>query len=115
MTKSGDSIAPVPKRTLSAARRRLVETMQEINFGRIEGLHVLDGEPVLPPLRVLRDVRFGKANGPHAKRSRDDFALRGEVVELLGFFDRDGTFAIEILEVQHGLPHRMVVETEGGS
>ena len=40
----------VPNRTkqsLSPARRRLVELMQEVNFGRIEGLHVRDGEPIL--------------------------------------------------------------------
>ena len=36
----------VTKAALTPARRRLVETMQEINYGRIERLEVRDWEPV---------------------------------------------------------------------
>lgn len=45
------------KASLTPARRRLLELMQEINFGRIEGLAVRGGEPVLdpPPARGARD------------------------------------------------------------
>ena len=46
------------KGALSPARRRLVELMQEVNFGRIESLCVRDAEPLLEPApRVLRDAR----------------------------------------------------------
>ena len=37
------------KTSLTPARRRLVELMQEVNFGRIERLKVRDWEPVLDP------------------------------------------------------------------
>ena len=63
------------KRSLSPARQRLVELMQEINFGRIEAFDVCGGEPVLEPApRVLRDFLLGKTNAAHQSRARD--ALR---------------------------------------
>ena len=60
-------------------------------------------------------MRFGKASGPHPMRDADDFALRREVVELFEFMDRERTADIALLEVHHGLPHRMVVATEARS
>lgn len=104
------------KSGLSAARRRLIELCQEIQFGRIERLMVRDGEPVwTPPPRVLRDIRLGKGNGPHPMRAADDFALKNEVAELLGFLDRERTFTVELIEVLNGLPNRLVIATESGS
>lgn len=98
------------KRSLSPARRRLVELMQEVNFGRIESLRILDGDPTFdPPPRILRDVLFGKTNAPNAARGRDDFALKEQVIELFDVFDRERSVAVESLVVQNGLPVRMTV------
>ncbi|MBK8482311.1 MAG: hypothetical protein IPL40_14300 [Proteobacteria bacterium] len=98
------------KRALSPARQQLVVLMQEVNFGRIEGLPVIEGEPVLePPPRVLRDFLLGKTNAPHAARSRDDFALKEQVIELFDLFDRERSVTVESLVVQNGLPVRMTV------
>jgi hypothetical protein len=34
--------------------------MQKLNFGRIEGLQIRDGEPVLNPVpRLIRDIKLG--------------------------------------------------------
>lgn len=101
---------PRTKRSLSPARQRLVELMQDVNFGRIEALHVLDGEPVLDPApRVLRDFLFGKTNAPNAARPRDDFVLKEQVLELFDHFDRERSATVESLTVQNGLPVRMTV------
>ena len=98
------------KFALSPARRRLVEIMQEVNFGRIEGLHVHDGEPhFMPAPRVLRDIVFGKVNAPNAARTRDDFALKEQLIELFELFDRERSVTVESLVVQNGLPVRMTV------
>jgi len=79
----------VTKAALSPARRRLVELMQEVNYGRIENLEVCDGEPVFdPPPSVVRLYLFGRNNGPNAARGHDGFALKKKVVELLEVFDR---------------------------
>jgi hypothetical protein len=98
------------KRSLSPARQRLVELMQEVNFGRIEGLRVVDGDPVLEPApRVLRDFLLGKANAPNAARGRDDFALKEPVIELFDLLDRERSVQVESLVVQNGLPVRVTV------
>jgi hypothetical protein len=109
-TSEGMGHATRTKRTLSPARQRLVELMQEVNFGRIEGLRIRDGDPVLePPPRVLRDFLFGKTNAPNVARNRDDFVLKEQVIELFDLFDRERSVTVESLVVQNGLPVRMTV------
>jgi hypothetical protein len=98
------------KAALSPARRRLVELLQQLNFGRVEGLSVLDGDPVFdPPPRVVREVKFGGENGPRPEAAAPDFPLKSQVVELFRHFDEIGDGTIDVLEVKHGLPFRMVV------
>jgi hypothetical protein len=95
---------------LSARRAGLLELMQSINFGRIEGLAVLDGEPVLdPPPRVIREVKFGGENGPRPELDAGNFLLKTQVVELFQHFDHLGDGTIDVLEIKHGLPFRMLV------
>jgi hypothetical protein len=97
------------KATLSFARRRLLEWMQRINFGRIEELTIVGGEPTYtPPPRVVREIKFGGENGPRPELAAADFSLKAQVIELFQAFDliRDGTIAV--LELKHGLPFRMI-------
>jgi len=99
------------KASLSSARRRLLNLMQDLNFGRIERLVVLNGEPVFEPApRVVREVKFGGENGPRPELGAGDFALKAQVVELFERLDRLGDATLECLEVKHGLPFRMHVE-----
>jgi len=104
-------MGPAPtKRSLSPARQRLVELMQEINFGRIEGLTVLDGEPVFDPApRVFREIRFGAENAAHPARDRNNFPLKKEHIELFDQLDRERSATVEQLIVNNGLPRRMTV------
>jgi hypothetical protein len=112
MTTSPSPVPPT-KRALSPARQRLVEIMQEVNFGRIEGLRVRDAEPLLEPVpRVLRDIVFGKVNSPNPARGREDFALKEQLIELFDLFDRERSVTVESLVVQNGLPVRMTVANE---
>lgn len=98
------------KQTLSPARQQLVELMQEVNFGRIEVLRVVEGEPVMDPApRVLRDFLLGKSNASHGARNRDDFVLKEAVIELFDLLDREGSVTVESLVVNNGLPVRMTV------
>ena len=101
----------VTKSSLSEPRQRLVELMQEVNFGRIENLVICDGQPVLSPLpRIIREVKFGGDNGPRPEVLSKDFPLKVQVDELLRYLDdlRDGE--ISVLEIKYGLPFRMAVE-----
>jgi hypothetical protein len=98
------------KSSLSGPRRWLVERMQRLNFGRIEGLQVCRGEPVLDPApRIIREHKFGGENGPRPELAAPDFALKAEVIELCREFDRLQDATVAVLEVKHGLPFRMVI------
>ena len=98
------------KATLTPARRRLVEMMQEINYGRIDRFEVRAGEPVLDPSpQVVRQIVFGKKNGPNACRNQEEFALKKTVLELFEIFDRERSLSIQELVVSDGLPVRMSV------
>lgn len=102
--------------TLSPARRRLVELMRHMQFGRIEGLLVQGGEPVFqPPPRVIRAVKLCVAEEEqeqdlHRKMQPANGALKSQVRRLLRQFDALGNGRVECLEVQNGLPFRLAVE-----
>ncbi len=98
------------KGQLSAERRGLVEAMQRIRFGRIENLIIKGGEPQLdPPPRIVRERRFGAEAGRQPSPPRGDFTLKAEVVELFAEFSKLGNGTIELLDVRHGLPFRVVI------
>lgn len=99
------------KSGLTPSRRRLLAEMQRLNFGRIEDLHVLNGEPQFnPPPRVFRDVRPGRDNGPRPETTKADFDLKVEVLDLFVHLEAVGDGVIERIEIQHGLPFRMTFE-----
>jgi hypothetical protein len=96
------------KSGLSAARRRLVELFQRINFGRVKNLTVRNGEPTFdPPPRVVTEVKFAAENGPRSERCAGDFALKAQVIELFAAFDSLGDGVIDVIEVKNGLPFKM--------
>ena len=99
------------KASLSGARKRLLETMQRLNFGRIENLAVRAGEPAFDPApKIVRDIKIGGENGPRPELDRDDFALKTQVAELFDHLTQLGDGSIAMIEVKHGLPFRLVVE-----
>jgi hypothetical protein len=101
----------ITKSSLSEPRRRLVEMMQGLNFGRIERLAVRRGEPVFDPApRIIQDIKIGGENGPRPELAHDDFTLRSQVAELFEHLTRLGDGSVEIVEVKHGLPFRLVIE-----
>ena len=98
----------IAKSSLTPPQARLVELMQRLNFGRIEDLHVRNGEPQFtPPPRVYRDIKPGRANGPRPEAAKADFELKAEVIDLFVHLEAVGNGVIERIEVQHGLPFRM--------
>lgn len=98
------------KQDLSSCRAWLLELMQDINFGRIEQMLIRNGDPVRDPRPVVvREVKFGGKNGPHPEFGANDFLLKQKVVELFAFFDRLQNGLIDAIEIQDGLPFRMIV------
>lgn len=105
-------VQPPTKSSLSLARQRLIALMQQINFGRIEGLVIRAGEPVLndPAPRIFHEFKLAAENGPRPERAIVDFALRAQLVDLFVHFDRLRDARIEVLIIKHGLPFTMHVE-----
>ena len=98
------------KQELSECRRVLVEMMQAVNFGRLEGLAIRKGEPVFdPPPLVVREVKFCAENGVRPESAREDFSLKAQVLELFAQMEALGDGTISSLEVKHGLPFKMTV------
>lgn len=111
-TSSGKVQCPLQlqKYDLPIHRQRLVELMQRINFGRIEGLVVREKQPVLePPPVIIREVKFGGENGPRPEVHAEDFLLKTQVVKLFAALDELCDGIIDGLDVKHGLPFRMLV------
>ncbi len=102
---------PQRKSTLLPAQVELVELMQHLDFGIVEGLVIRDGLPVLDPRpRIVRDVKFGAGNGRRDEAGLTDFALKSNVQELMNTFACLGNATVHRLEIKHGLPFRMQVE-----
>ncbi len=98
------------KASLSPARRRLMELFQRVNFGRLECLKVSNRDPILDPGPVVfREHKFAGENGPRPELAANDFLLKQQVVELFAFFDQLQDGVIDVLEIKHGLPFRMIV------
>lgn len=109
----------ITKSSLSDSQRRLVELMQQINFGRIEDLQVRAGEPFFDPApRVIQKLKIGGENGARPEADSEDFCLKHQVIELLEAISRLHDGEVLTVEVRHGLPFSAEIEhwpgTDGG-
>ena len=102
---------PISKSCLSDPHRRLIETMQRLNFGRIENLPIRDGAPIFGPgARFIQKVKIGGDNGPRPEAAFDDFLLKKQTVELIETLTDLGDGMVLAIEVKHGLPFALEIE-----
>ena len=96
---------------LSPARRRLLRLFQSINFGRVEELEIRNGEPVFSPApRVFVELKLDVNDGPRPESHLERFPLREQVARFLTQIAQLNEGTVEMIEVRHGLPFRMVIE-----
>ena len=96
---------------LSPAKQRLLRLFQTINFGRVEELEIRDGEPEFsPPPRIFVELKLDAADGPRPESRLDRFPLRSQVERFVEQIARLSDGTVEVIEVRHGLPFRMVIE-----
>ena len=98
------------KSSLSAPRKLLLETLQAINYGRIERLLIRAGEPVLDhlELRIVKDVKLGSMDiGARSELEANDFVLKREHIQLFETINLIDDGVIESVDVKGGLPFRL--------
>src|SRR5215472_17371347 len=97
---------PVTKSSLSDPESRLVELLQDVNFGRIEHLQVRAGAPVFNPApHVIQTRKMGGPKGPREEAGLQDFWLKQPVIDLIQTIREIGDGEVLSITVQHGLPH----------
>jgi hypothetical protein len=107
---------PIAKSTLSDAQCQLIELLQRLNFGRVEGLHVRGGEPVFDPApRVIQKFKPGAENGPRPETSLRDFLLKRQTLEMLQAIADLGEGKILAIECKNGLCFSLEIELRAES
>jgi hypothetical protein len=98
------------KSTLSALRQDLLQTMQQIHFGKIEGLIIRGGEPCSSPApKITQEIKLGGEAAEPKGPAKDDFALKRHATDLFDQFDRLPDGAVVTISVRHGLPALMTL------
>lgn len=102
--------ASEPRTSLSQRERRLLQLMQEIHYGRIEGLVISDGEPVIESSTIVfRDVKFGPNSSKKPVLVDHNYLDKPQIASMLQQFHALGDSVVEFLDIHDGLPFRMRV------
>lgn len=103
------------KSELTPSCRRLVELMQEVHYGEIRGLCVREGRPTFVPRpRIIRMEKLDAEEDPRPPAPAEDYVLKKQVQRLLEHLQRVRDGMIRRIQVKHGLPFSLEVETEPG-
>jgi hypothetical protein len=95
---------------LPPARKALVRLCQDLNFGSILNLRVINSEVNFDPVpEVVVDVRLDEEAEPRAELELDDFTLRPQVCKLFTQIDALKNGSIEKIVVHAGLPCRVTL------
>ena len=96
---------------LSPDRRRLLDLMRDMGYGRIENLSIRAGEPVFDKsLRLVHEKLLGRKAKGRASPPEGDFELKVQQVEVFECFDRMQDGFVPVLKVQDGLPFQLHME-----
>jgi len=83
--------------------------MRRLGFGRIERLEIREGEPVMASARVVQEIKLG-ACAPLLQIPNDDFELKFALVDLFQRMASIEVGQMDVIEVRHGLPFRLIIE-----
>ena len=98
------------ERSLCPERRRIVEIVEQLGFGRIEQLWIRNGEPCFNPApRIVEEIRLTSDSERRPDTNNPDLTLKQEFEHLFRHLARllDGVVTIE---VRHSVPFRLIAE-----
>jgi hypothetical protein len=105
-----DREAEMTKGSLSLGQRRTLAIMQELGFGRIEGLSIHDGQPSYDPApRIVQEIKLGSEPEYRPDHNDADLTLKREFESLFNQLSRLRDGIVDI-EVRHSAPFRLVLE-----
>ena len=105
------AIKQVRFKTLSPQWQELIKRMQRLNFGYLENLRVVDGEPELhEDFKSAATYRFPGEKSLRPEFCLDDFVLQDEVNSFIETLEEMYCRRIAKIEIRHGLPFKMEVE-----
>ncbi len=89
---------------ISPARKRLVDVLRELQFGRIANLSIAGGEPQwIPAPTIIQTIRL-PVEASAVDQLGDDCVLKKSLVDLFRCFDRQPNAMVSRLECRFGLP-----------
>jgi hypothetical protein len=98
------------KNSLEPYQRRIVEIIEALGFGVIEGLLIRGGLPCYDPEpRIVQTIKLATGPGRQPDRGRADLTLQKEFEGLFDHLTHLGNAVVDI-EVQHSLPFKIVRE-----
>jgi hypothetical protein len=90
--------------SLSPARKRLIDVLRELQFGRIANLPIAGGEPQWTPApTIVKTIKLPVEAGA-VELLEGDCELKKPLVDLFRCFDRQQDAMISRLECRFGLP-----------
>jgi hypothetical protein len=102
-------------RPLPAAARVLLQLIADVQFGRIERLHIRNGEAAFDPLpTVVRTVKLAASDGGGSATSPEEMLAKPQVAALFDELAALTDGCILRLEVRDGLPAFMEVAVGAG-
>ncbi|HEY1757746.1 MAG TPA: hypothetical protein VGG72_20410 [Bryobacteraceae bacterium] len=107
--------SPSSYKTQSLPRRHLIDTLGRLQFGRIEGLSIINTEPQFdPPPVVIQTLKLPAQSDTHTPCAAD-FTLKVQFLELFRFFDLRQNVLITRLEFKSGLPVLVEAATDAAA
>jgi hypothetical protein len=95
----------------STAWRKLIRHCARLNFGHLENLVFVNGEPQ-DGFRSIKTFSPGKDNGPSKLIDAPDIARKPQWVEVLSLAASMPNLQVAKFEIAHGLPLKLQLETE---
>jgi hypothetical protein len=96
--------------TLPAGEAQLLQIIDNLGWGRIAGLSILDGQPNYErPPRIVQEIKLGEQPERERRDIAADFTLKKEFVSLFDELRRLRAGTVDV-EVRHNAPFRLILE-----
>jgi hypothetical protein len=98
--------------TLSPGRNKLVATMRRNPYCKID-MVIRGREPSFTPApKITREIWLGTDAATRPVADESDFSLKRVILELFEYFDKLPDGSAITIEVRHGLPTRLIYNSQ---